>query len=578
MKIYPSFHEVISTDKVMPKDIPLSYLSTDSYETEIRVKKENIVSNKEHITSVMPYETFDKPDVYLFDDNKERIEVADMLQRTGDKYYFIPRDAVEFNPLRFSFHISIKKQMQYDSSKNYNVRVACVDEDLSLAETLIGIFGDSSRRNLSPTNISINNQDVSVYSLINSAFSDNDFVIIESSDGIHYPGTNDPIDFDSILDDHTNVWLSVQSFEDLLIDRDSDEFNILHPTVYSNKTYVADGYKKHFDLEKEHSHFTREEYDYINVFNGDCGILVLEKKEKGFIIVSEESLLRNATANIKLIYEMLMKIFLQSYFKTKEVHTWITDDVVDYVALKETRYGLRHGKFFMKDLLHTPDYEIGDEYLLMNAYVSSGVMFFGIDNDGVLLFQKVNATTDPKKETDHVSVYTTRQTVMHYRKHSINKVETELTVEPIYTETGNYIKIHVFKSTNLNIDSKIDQTLRVPEEHTSYVLCCKDNMFKLIPEPAYDTFNDGLKMATIEVIRNVVTRNIDMRILGGGLPEGEKENYNLLDVSHIAGRPYRIGGAMIITLPKRLEPYEKIIQDAVERHCASGDVPIILFE
>ena len=128
------------------------------------------------------------------------------------------------------------------------------------------------------------------------------------------------------------------------------------------------------------------------------------------------------------------------------------------------------------------------------------------------------------------------------------------------------------------IYSKEEQVLRVPEEHSEYVLSCKDSIFKLIPEKFYNPLTDGLKIATVRVIQNRVVKNYDMRILGGGLPEGEEPNFNLLDIGHIDGRPYRVGSAMIITLPKRLEPYKDIITKTVNRHVTSGDYPIILFE
>ncbi len=591
MRIYPSFHNVRETDRVQPKDLPLSYLSVDSEETEIKVVKDRKASGGNTSTPVMPYEVFDTADPYLFDENGYRVEVADLMQRDGDKYYFLPKNAVEFDPLRFSFNVLVKKEMKYENNKHYNLRVSCVDKDMKLAQKLIAIFGDASRRGLSPLNISVNNQDVSVESLINSSFADNDFVFIESDDGVHYFDSDEPIDFESILNSHTNIWLSVKSFGDLIKDKADNQFTVRTPTIYSTKKYSITGYSKYFDFENtldefgnetvvvENPSFPKSQYTYINLFEDECGVMLLESKQKGFILIAEESFFENLSSNSKLVYEILMQVFLQSYYRTPEKNIWITDSAVDFIALQEIKHGLKHEKVRLDELLYNGHYDIGDQYKLIEVTTSNpNVMFQGIGSEQTLLFFKYNLPTDPKKEEDHISVYTTRQTVIQYKKQSINKVENELIVQPIYQDTGNFIVIKPYKSSMLRIHTDMEQVLRVPESHTSFTLSCRDNIFKLMPDNQYNPNTDGLKMANVKVIKNVVTKNYDMRILGGGLPEDYEPNFNLLDIGHIEGRPYRIGSTMIITLPKRLEQYKEIIENAIKRHATSGDYPIILFE
>ena len=578
MKIYPSFHTVRETDKVQPKDIPLSYISNDHVETEIVVAKEPIASNGNKVSSAMPYEPFDSADAYLFNEHGERMEVATMLQRVGDEYLFVPQNAIEFSPTRFSFSVLVKKDMTFLNNKEYNIKVACVDGESRLSERLISIFGDAPRRGLSPLNVSINNQDVSVESLFNSSFEENDMVFIESDDGVHYGDNKEmPINFDAILDDHTDIWLSVKSFGDMIENTEAEEFELGSASVYRDIIYKIPGYNKKFNMELMHDAF--KDYRYINLFNGGCPILLLEKPKKGYVLVAEESFFKNVAQNVRLIYELLVGIFLISYYRSPEKNIWITDAAVDYIALKESRFGMNHEKVTLDEVLYNTDYDIGPEYALIEVWTSSpDVIFQGITKDGVILFTKTGMSPDPKKEEGYVSTYTTKQTVMHYRKQSINKVESDLVVNPFYTETGNYISIQPYRSTSLKIYSKEEQVLRVPEEHSEYVLSCKDSIFKLIPEKFYNPLTDGLKIATVRVIQNRVVKNYDMRILGGGLPEGEEPNFNLLDIGHIDGRPYRVGSAMIITLPKRLEPYKDIITKTVNRHVTSGDYPIILFE
>ena len=48
----------------------------------------------------------------------------------------------------------------------------------------------------------------------------------------------------------------------------------------------------------------------------------------------------------------------------------------------------------------------------------------------------------------------------------------------------------------------------------------------------------------------------DMRQLGGGLSEDEPDNFELLDIGHINGRPYRVAGALVLTMPTKYSSHD----------------------
>ena len=77
---------------------------------------------------------------------------------------------------------------------------------------------------------------------------------------------------------------------------------------------------------------------------------------------------------------------------------------------------------------------------------------------------------------------------------------------------------------------------------------------------------------------NTKNNILDMRIRGGGLLEDEKDNFDCFDIGNIYGRPYRKGGALIITLPKYLEEYKDIVMNIVKQYMLADDYPIIIFE
>jgi hypothetical protein len=245
------------------------------------------------------------------------------------------------------------------------------------------------------------------------------------------------------------------------------------------------------------------------------------------------------------------------------------------------KYGFKHEQSKISSLLINSKYEIPEnEYLLIDIETSTDNVIASkqLSNEGYIFFSKQNAALDPIKEENMISIYTTKKTIMYYDERTVNKIETDLIIEPNYTLTGNYIKIFPNKSTFLKINLNSEIELRVSEDFENFILSLKNNIFSITPTINYSEENNGLKIATIQVIKKIVTKNYDMRILGGGLPEKYEDNYDLLDIAHIKGRPYRIGGTVIISLPKKLEIYKEIIESAVNKHSSAGDYAIIIFE
>lgn len=596
MKIYPSGHSVVETESIRPKDIPLSYLTPEEVAVDIEIAKEPAVSGKAVMQPVMPYEEFQNANPVLFDENGTRIESAQHIQRIGSRYYFIPKNAVEFNPATFSFDVTVKKNMPYRSDKHYNLRISCIDQDKWLSQKLISIFGDARRRGLSPNNVTVNNEDLSITSLANSSIAENDFVFIESKDGVHLFDTGEEIPVDEILGSCTNIWLVVDEFGELLSEG-SNSFRFRDSVVYRTQDYVLEGYNKCFITEetvpsedeedgvgeevvlKEHPRYPRSEFDYLRLFSDSVPALIMEKKKCGFVIVTEKSFFDHIVGHAKFVYELLMQIFLQSYYKTPKQTSWITDSPVDYTSFSGVKTKQNHETFHLAKLLENPHYDIGSDYILVDVQTDpADIVFKGVNENGSLFFQKTRPPHDPTKEDGHVSFLTSAKTVVLYKKNGINRIEDELSITPVINEAGYFIRIAPFRSTRLGLDIPNETVLKLENDTDRFVLCAKDNRFQLVKEDEYDSFYHGVKMAEAKVIKKVVSKNYDMRVLGGGLPEDWPDDYSLLDVGHINGRPYRLGGTLVITLPKRLEPHKDKIEEAVKQHMQSGDYPILLFE
>ena len=93
------------------------------------------------------------------------------------------------------------------------------------------------------------------------------------------------------------------------------------------------------------------------------------------------------------------------------------------------------------------------------------------------------------------------------------------------------------------------------------------------------TKDKGEILFTIKVYQTPDSIQVtDMRQLGGGLKEDAADNYNLMDIGHINGRPYRPAGTVVFTLPTKYKEYENLIEKAIKKYIGASDVPVIFFE
>ena len=88
--------------------------------------------------------------------------------------------------------------------------------------------------------------------------------------------------------------------------------------------------------------------------------------------------------------------------------------------------------------------------------------------------------------------------------------------------------------------------------------------------------NTDIVIAKILIKRKSKITPIDIRVLGGG--SSSFSDPNMIDSSNINGRSYRVGTAMVITLPKQYKSHQAHLEKEIEKHISSSEVPIFLFE
>jgi hypothetical protein len=598
MKIYPSIHKIIQTQEVnMDIDIPLAYINAKftDYKTNI-VPAEAFISSAKR--EIVPYSSFDNLDVSLFNENGEKVDNTHILQRLEDKYQYVPQDAISFYPQRFNYSVVGKKKITYSTNKQYDIKAACIDKDslMTLSKNLISVFGDAPRRKICPSNISINSMDISAHSLTNSSIEENDIVFIETNNGKTYVD-GAAINFNDFLDKHTNVWLSVTSHEDYPINIASVDEGY---TLKSNNIVKESSYKTKYAFNLPE--VTPEEISYVNIFNETkTPILIIEHPKKGFIIISHKSFLDNVKNNINLLYEVMMYVYTNSYIETEAINEWIADKVPDYIVLNN---GLTQKDKFTSSMELPKMFGLNEsEILFADIKIDElNIKFSGMTNNYIIFKkeytgEKYEQYADPAKPEGKLSIFTPRQNILYYEKFlyvindallNVNNPEQNKINVTIANDKLNIIVKplkHSLDGINIIEDTVLEYSLyrtfdykEIKVQQADVYICCKDNILKAIDKSEYKLL-DGIILATIELRQSKEQTNVfDMRQRGGGLPEGNNDNYDLLDIGHILGRPYRKSSTLIFKLPIKLQPYEDIILKAIKKHMVAEELPIIIFE
>lgn len=571
MKIYPGNHGIISTEDITTNHIPLAYFEAKNVVKDIKIKISDSYIKENKKEKIYPYQYFNSNNICLFDKNDNKIDSSIYLKRNGNQYFFEPRNSIEFTPQTFVYSVLMARQDSFKNNIKYNIKVGV--DSLEMAENLLGIF--NSLTYSKPNNISFNDNSLLPSSLINMSISEPDFLFI----GEDYLNILTENEWDIIFNNHTNVWIAYDKLEDIIIeDRELKEYELEHSEVYSSSIFLAkEGSKYKIDINKEIEGFPRNSFEYINLFINECPVLILKKENNSFIIISHKSFIDRAD-NYRLFYEILMRIYLNSYVETKTRTSLIADYKIDYFIKVYQKFNKYHpdinlNKIFYEDKINA---RIKSNIVTVKLDKDSEgkIQFLGTDKYNNLLF-KSNAGTDPVKEKNTISVFTTKDTIIYYNldENELYLVEDILKINYQIINDKNYIIIDTFRSSDKNIILKKPQYIEIPDIN-KYLLIYDyvENKFTLSNNLTLDNY-----AAEIQFILEEDLTCKDIRIIGGGEADSEP-NYDMIDTGSLKGRPYRVGSTMIIKMPLRYKEYEDILLYEIKKHMSSADYPILIFQ
>lgn len=619
MKIYPSTHKIKSvTDSHVDLDlnIPLAYIELDysKYAIEKKVKD---ISNKEVKQEVVYNQSFDSADVKLFNKFNEEVNIDNLLTRVGDKYYYRPKEAIMYKPQTFNYEATIKKSLSYKISNEYKINVACVDDpdSLDLSDRLSIGFSNPSARDIVPPNIIINDNRIDSKAFTDMSLDECDFLFIESFEGLYYDDVMDDkteINKDMFLNKNTSIWITAD-YNRRYPHESSDSVKqyVINKSLLNNSLTVNSSYSFNMGTLPYNP-----SVKYHNIFKGDkAPIVIIEHLGRGFEIVSHSDVLKNIGDNIQLIYEVLMYCYLNGYKTTNTLTQWIANEVPDYQIeygrLEKKKYltssinifdyfGLSSNEMTLYSVNISGDYENQNNPNTFDSNIdlfdyTTEIAFVGVTN-GKLMFAK-NTTKaspyniEPTKPAGWISIFNGDYIIYLKELHYV--IETDLN-EKIFVSTDNdnlEVKVLAFKSTSLGINTQkpfetvipfvkaeVNKIERIREADYLFYINKENQVIDFVFS---DDFDDklGIPLFEIKIYQTTDAVNVtDMRQLGGGLKENQNDNYNLLDIGHINGRPYRQTGTIVFTLPKRLEQYNDLIEKAIYKYIGASEVPVIFYE
>lgn len=565
MKIHYSNHDVVQVDQNdSKKHIPLSYTSTPT-NNEIEISMNALQPfHKDKVQVIKPYDIINGFDTLVFNEDMTIEDNNKILRDIGNNnFYYIPTVLKKERPTIFGYQILYKSNKRYTQQEKYDIQVGFVDNSKNAmrSKELIAIFGDSNIRGISANNVIINSGDMSPASLINREMIDNDILFIETDDGEHYKGTKIKIDYENFKKNKVNLWLIVgKNF--------NNEYGEL---IKSNDSKSKINTNLFFNKVEYHSDYEIQLYkNNIKEISGDNSIILTQNLNSNYVVITGDDFFKNIHKNSKAIHELLLYIYINRYYISDHKKTWVHNFVPDY---KVENYKLvKIDKFYekIKNIKGFEPIKAIHNDMIVKSNVKNGKVFFNYD---VVPYNS--------KDHNNITICNDNLEIIHtnvQNKHYLISKKIDILN---YKYKQNILEIELSPIINskkgINISNsykhKEEIDIRIIQERTLY--CDIVNNQIVMSSKLSDR---TVAIILVSIYNENETEVYDLRIKGGGLPEKEDNNYNLLDIGSSYGRPARKAGSMIITLPPRLKKYKQYILQYINDNKIADRHVILLFE
>lgn len=584
MKIKKGNHSIKLVQEVDPKrHVPLGYLYGDKKVYDCNIIQEHPATG---IRQVIPYERFDSYEKVFFESFKASpeslhdlipIDSGKYIKRDQYGYYYEPETSVRFEPHSFFYTVLGQRTQTYTTQTIYNLSVSCIEKTKRLTDALIQIFADAPERGLVRENVWINNKDLSSTSLANSKFSQNDFLFIETKNGDTFTANDEKIDYEALFKEHANIWLCCSDIN--LLEKGTSQLNksILYHEKITSDTH-------NFLSSSFNDSALPPNGKTITFFEGNVlSCIIKQYDSKGFIIISSDQLIEKASQHYKLIYEILMQIFLQSYVETAAISGYVCDDPIDYIVKRNKvlkAQGFRSEK---------PYYELfnsynPNDYKLISVNPSSEFVKVSHSPD-YIYFVKDGGPVLPKKGPTDYAILLENQEVAyintwHYIANTQISYKTEQKEDYIEIQLEPFCLNHAYNPKRATLKASLIETVDYEKKYIEsgiFYVVYLNGLLYCMDKRQWN--NKGIVLLSVYVyLTKAPIELIDMRVRGGGLPENKKDNYDLLDIGHLQGRPFRKSGAYVIRLPIEARVYHDAIMKELQKISVADRFFSVIYE
>ena len=605
MRIYPSKHKIksIPTSKIdTDLNIPLAYISVDYTKYDIsKIVEPDFSTTSKSI--LYPEQKFENKDFLLFNEFEEEVNKNNLFVSTNNGYMFYPSNTVKFSPKKFSWKATVKKNYDYNISNTYNIKVG-YEYDTVLNRNLINTFMNPSERDMYVySNIKINSND-KTYNTFELS-DDTDIMFIKSHNCKHFDINNTrEIKINDYLSKHTNIWfgcedaVALNETYKMLTATTPHTFRIKNPIISENAVIDT---KYYFDL---NTISTPTGVIMHNIFDTTLvPALILEYTNQGFVVITSYTIFDDMNLYEKFMYEIMMYVYCNTYMSTDYNEEWITYSLPNYEVTNNV-YTTKSSFISKKSISSQFDsqgsynlinIDIVDDTALDTGLETAGSIKCIGQNNGKPVFVidgKLNGYTEPNKPEGWKSIYCNGY--IYYIDKLYYLIEQDITnkIMMVESDTDLIIKLYNFKSSKYEINKQTDTTLKISFIKTD------GELIQRIREGEYTVFynKDNSKITycyaedyedkpNLYKLFNILVQQTDdavevydMRQLGGGLSEEEEDDFELVDIGHINGRPYRIAGTLVLTMPTKYKPYEQYIQKALDKYKTAEDYIAVFFE
>lgn len=560
MKIYLNKKEIVDKTLLDENDIPLSYLNNLSVYSDTIIKYDDKLLKLNKKRAINLYEKVDKNKLFFKENNEPAKINKDYLVDIDGKIDLLNSSKKSsYRPTIFGYKYVLERTIPFQSDKEYTINI-----DYTGMEHVKELLKTVTLPNNLHLNSVQNNPDIKY-------FSDEKAYLENMRDGGYQ--------------DNCNIYIVKSSYANKIIYNKPKIFDVAKPVIFIQSEYTIEPSWDIFNHDSEMSLFPRVTYDYIKLTINHTPILIMRDRLNYKLIMLCGKEIFTQERLIKFLVENIVYAYTTGYYKVPEasgayLNSFISNNIIDYYYSLNNRMNSHHPTINFKKDIEVSNFK-DTSYKLVDVFTTdSNIVYDYTDYSNNVYFKKT-VNNEPEKSNTDLLIYTTNQELKFIDKvnYSLYDIEQLPNISYKYNNDKLEIVVSPYYSSSQNI-AKSEQTyLTIHDINKNYVLYMRktsiiaDQEFYILEDT--EQSND-IKIADIIIKLNNNIVPTDVRVIGGG--SSKYDNYDYIDTGNINGRPYRVGTSMVITLPKRYEPYRNQLQQQINKHISSAEAAIIIFK